>query len=236
MVTKTLTRFCNQRHEENRMFRMNCSITALLAMVLLFTTAIVFAQNQNDIAATAPVGTGDPVAGKSKSLLCQGCHGEDGNSLSTLVPKLAGQNAGYITKQVHNFQAGKRKHAIMNDLAMTVNDNDLADIAAYFSSRDIMKGDGSTNEKAGENLFLTGDPSRKIVACSNCHDANGKGLNPNPTMIPVIGGQNKDYLSRQLINFRDGDRSNSPDGVMNEMAKSLTDTEIESLAAYISGL
>jgi cytochrome c553 len=216
------------------MFRMSCNITALLAMVLLFTTTTVFAQN--DVAKFTPTRTGDPVAGKSKSLLCQGCHGEDGNSLSTLVPKLAGQNAGYIAKQVHNFQEGLRKHAIMNDLAMTVNDDDLADIAAYFSSRSKMKGDVSTNDQTVEALFLTGDASRNIVACVNCHGAKGKGLDPNPSMIPVIGGQNKDYLSRQLVNFRKGDRSNSPSGVMNKMTEFLTDTELESLAGYISGL
>lgn len=214
------------------MFHMNRNITTGLAMVALFTTASVFAQNDN--AKPMRTHTGDPVAGKSKSLLCQGCHGEDGNSLSALVPKLAGQNEGYITKQVHNFQAGVRKHAIMNDLAMTVNDEDLADIAAYFASREKMNGDGSTN-LIGKNLFLTGDMSRKIIACVNCHGTNGKGLDPNPSMIPAIGGQNKDYLNRQLDNFRKGDRSNSPDGVMNGITKSLTDTEIESLAEYISG-
>lgn len=201
-------------------------------MVALFTTAAAFAQN--DTAKPIQPRAGDPVAGKAKSLLCQGCHGEDGNSLSTLVPKLAGQNEGYITKQVRNFQAGIRKHAIMNDLAMTVNDDDLIDIAAYFSSRNKMKGDGSTNNQIGKDLFLTGDTSRKIVACVNCHGANGKGLDPNPSMIPVIGGQNRDYLSRQLSNFRKGDRSNSPDGVMNKTTKSLTDAELEALAEYIS--
>jgi cytochrome c553 len=211
---------------------MNHNITAGLAMVALFTTAAAFAQNDN--AKPIQPRAGDPVAGKAKSLLCQGCHGEDGNSLSTLVPKLAGQNEGYITKQVRNFQAGIRKHAIMNDLAMTVNDDDLVDIAAYFSSRNKMKGDGSTNNQIGKDLFLTGDMSRKIIACVNCHGANGKGLEPNPSMIPVIGGQNRDYLSRQLINFRKGDRSNSPDGVMNKTTKSLTDAELESLAEYIS--
>ena len=214
------------------MFRMNRNITAGLAMVALFTTAAVYAQNDN--AKFVQTRTGDPVAGKTKSLLCQGCHGEDGNSLSTLVPKLAGQNDGYITKQIRNFQTGIRKHAIMNDLAMTVNDDDLADIAAYFSSRNKMKGDGATNNQTGKDLFSNGDMSRKIVACVNCHGANGKGLEPNPSMIPVIGGQNRDYLSRQLVNFRKGERSNSPDGVMNKITKSLTDAELESLAEYIS--
>jgi len=214
------------------MFRNNRINTAVLAMFVLFAAASVYAQN--DIAQPVQTLTGDPVAGKAKSQLCQGCHGEDGNSLTTLIPKLAGQNEGYIIKQVHNFQAGVRKHAIMNDLAMTVNDADLADIAAYFASRPKMKGDGSNN-KVGKNLFLHGDISRTLVACANCHGANGKGLEPNSSMFPVIGGQQKDYIRLQLENFRKDERTNSPNEVMNRITHELTDDELEALADYVSG-
>ena len=62
-------------------------------------------------------GPGDPVAGKDKSLLCQGCHGEVGVSIEGMAPKLAGQYAGYIEKQVHNFQSGARVHEINSHLA-----------------------------------------------------------------------------------------------------------------------
>jgi cytochrome c553 len=74
-----------------------------------------------------------------------------------------------------------------------------------------------------------------IVACVTCHGVNGKGLKPSFSMFPVIGGQHKDYLLRELVNFRKGDRSNSPDGIINGMTKSLTDAELEALAEYISG-
>jgi len=216
------------------MFHINSNITAGLVLLALFMTAPVFAKNDN--AASGKSRPGDPVSGKAKSLLCQGCHGEDGNSLSALIPKLAGQNTVYISKQVHNFQSGTRVHGIMNGLAATVNDDDLIDIAAYFASLAKMKGDGSGGNQTGKDLFLNGNTSRKIAACVSCHGVNGKGLEPNPTMIPVIGGQHKDYLLRQLGNFRKGDRSNSPDGVMNGVTKSMSDAELESLAGYISGL
>lgn len=215
------------------MFHMNSSLTVGLALVVLFMTAAAFAQNDN--AKSIRPRAGDPVAGKDKSMLCQGCHGEDGNSLATLAPKLAGQNGAYLSKQVRNFQTGTRTHRIMNDLATTVNDDDLIDIAAYFASRKVMKGDGSAGNQIGKNLFLNGDAHRMIIACVNCHGEGGKGLEPNPLMIPVIGGQHRDYLRRQLLNFRKGDRNHSPDGVMNGMIKSLTDAELESLAEYISG-
>lgn len=192
---------------------------------------------QNSIVApTQPKQTGNPVAGKEKSLLCQGCHGEDGNSLSTLVPKLAGQNSAYISKEIHNFQSGKRSHRIMDDLSSTVNDEEISDIAAYFSSLPIMKGDKPSDNQTGMNLFLNGDKARSITACTECHGRNGKGIESNPLLVPVIGGQNRDYLVKQILNFREGGRTNSPDNVMNRITATLTDTEVESLAEYIAGL
>jgi cytochrome c553 len=216
------------------MFHTKINTTAGFVLIALLTTASAFAQSDNTNSSKSR--TGDPASGKAKSLLCQGCHGEDGNSLATLIPKLAGQNSVYISKQVHNFQSGTRVHGIMNGLAATVSDDDLVDIAAYFASLAKMKGDGSGGNQTGKDLFLNGNTSRKIASCVSCHGVNGKGLEPNPAMIPLIGGQHKDYLLRQLGNFRKGDRSNSPDGVMNGVTKSLTDAELESLAGYISGL
>jgi cytochrome c553 len=72
------------------------------------------------------------------------------------------------------------------------------------------------------------------LACINCHGVRGKGLDPNTSMFPVIGGQHKEYIRLQLVNFRDGYRTNSPNGIMTRIADSLTDTEIESLAEYVS--
>lgn len=180
-------------------------------------------------------GPGDPVAGMDKSVLCTGCHGEEGNSTEPTAPKLAGQYGAYIAKELRNFQSGTRVHKIMSDIAQTVSDDDLADIAAYFASRKKMKGNGTDN-KLGQELFLHGDMSRMMVACVNCHGVNGKGKTPTNPVFPVIGGQHKEYLRVQLINFRAGDRSNSPGGIMNIITQKLTDPELDALADYISGL
>jgi cytochrome c553 len=181
---------------------------------------------------------GDPVAGKDKSQLCQGCHGEFGMTAETMIPNLAGQYAKYIAKELRNFQSGARTHQIMNAMAATIDDHDLADIAAYFSSQPKMAGDGSgdTNPKAkvGKNLFLNGDMNRMVIACTNCHGVAGKGRAPHVSMFPVIGGQQPGYLRGQLINWRSAQRANSPNAIMNRIAKSLTDAEIDSLAEYIS--
>ncbi|MBI3901356.1 MAG: cytochrome c4 [Nitrosomonadales bacterium] len=215
---------------------------------MLLSTAAAFAQNDDTNPLTGQVDTfvdsaeavklrsssGDPAAGKEKSILCQGCHGTDGISFEPLVPSLGGQYARYITKQIRNYQAGTRSHQIMNAMVGTIaNETDQADIAAYFASQTKMKGAGAENE-TGKNLFLHGDISRTVVGCINCHGVRGKGLTPNTSLFPVIGGQNKEYVRRQLTLFRDGYRTNSPSGVMNKIAQKLTDAEIEALAEYAS--
>ena len=84
-------------------------------------------------------GTGDAAVGKAKSELCQGCHGFDGNSFEPMFPSLAGQYSKYIIKQIEDFRSRARAHEIMSAIAMTVNDVDLADIAAYFASQTKIK-------------------------------------------------------------------------------------------------
>jgi cytochrome c553 len=229
------------------MFPVNNRIAS--GLILLFTVTAVFAitEDTSPITGRAAIvddsansiklrsGRGDPVAGMEKSQLCQGCHGEFGNSTVGLIPKLAGQYANYIAKQVHNYQAGTRSHQIMNAMAGTINEeDDLADIAAYFASQNKMKGDGSADNKLGKDLFLHGDTSKMRLACINCHGARGKGADPKISSFPVIGGQHKDYIRKQLTDFRSGFRTNSPNGIMNTVAKSLTDAEIEALAEYVS--
>lgn len=232
------------------MLHIKNNIAAGLALVVLLTATAAFARNENTNPLTGQIGvdagdesaqsiklrtgTGDPVAGKDKSMLCQGCHGEAGISMEGLVPSLAGQYGKYIAKELRNYQAGTRSHQIMNAMAATISDDDLADIAAYFASRTKMKGSGSENA-LGKKLFQQGDISRTIVACINCHGVNGKGLTPNTSMFPVIGGQQKDYIRRQLVNFRKGDRTNSPNGIMIRITQKLTDDELEALADYVSG-
>jgi cytochrome c553 len=232
------------------MFHIKNKIATGLALVILLTTTVAFARNENMNPLTGQIGVdandesaesiklrssgGDPVAGREKSLLCQGCHGEEGISLEGLIPKLAGQYGKYIAKELRNYQAGTRSHQIMNAMAATISDDDLADISAYFASRPKMKGAGSNNE-LGKKLFLRGDISRLMVACVNCHGVNGKGLTPNTSMFPVIGGQQKDYIRRQLVNFRKGDRTNSPNGIMNKITQKLTDDELEALSDYVAG-
>jgi cytochrome c553 len=231
------------------MFNSNGNIAYCLTLAALLLSNAVFAEDDtanplkgiieadvdNATAVKLRSGTGDPVAGREKSQLCQGCHGEYGISTEPLIPKLAGQYANYIEKEIRNYQSGIRSHQIMNAMAGTIaNDQDLADIAAYFASQKKMEGDGSDGDPDGKDIYLHGDLSKMRLACVNCHGVKGKGLEAKISMFPVIGGQQRGYIRRQLIQFREGYRTNSPNGIMNRIASSLTDSEIDSLADYIS--
>jgi cytochrome c553 len=185
----------------------------------------------------ARIGKGDPVAGKDKSAMCQGCHGEDGNSAAPTFPKLAGQYANYLQKQVHDFQSEARVDPTMSGMAQTVTEHqDLLDITAYFASQKQMKGDAATANSAGKKLYLEGNDASGVYGCVNCHGENGKGKSAGNPMFPVIGGQHKDYLVKQLTDFNAGTRTNDPAGMMGTLAKLMTNEEIEAVADYLSGL
>jgi cytochrome c553 len=217
------------------MKRIYYDFTACLVAVALLAATSAYAAESTDVIKQR-IGSGNPVAGKTKSELCQGCHGDAGQSLEDLIPNLAGQYADYIAKQLRNFQSGARTHQIMSAMATTISDAELIDIAAYFASQKKMQGNGKGDNAIAKNLFLKGDAKRSIPPCISCHGENGKGKAPNIATYPVIGGQHKSYLRAQLTHWRSGERSNSPDGVMNMVAKSLTDPEIEALTDYLSGL
>ena len=184
------------------------------------------------------IGSGNPSIGKEKSDAgrCQECHGADGNSSDAKIPHHAGQYAGYLIKQLGDFQSGARKHEIMSIMAEDLNAADKADIAAYFAGQKPMQGDGVVVNLPASNLFVNGDPARDIPACSSCHGDNGKGRVADNVFYPVIGGQRRVYLRSQLVSWKLGERSNSPGGIMNKIAKALSDDEIDALADYISGL
>jgi len=192
------------------------------------------------IAGGMDISEGNAKAGKTKSELCHGCHGADGMSVDpTTFPNLAGQYAGYIFKQVQDFQLGNRQDDTMSAMAgMVTSKEDLKDIAVYFQSLKTMKGKGSSSTlaKQGEKLFLDGNAKSGVYGCVNCHGKDGKGKSPNVSLFPVIGGQQKAYLVKQLTDLKSGKRQNDPAGMMSAIAKKMSDNEIKAVAEYLSGL
>lgn len=189
---------------------------------------------------TAQAADGDPKAGKEKSVGCQGCHGEEGISIAPNFPNLAGQFQKYIERQMRDYVDGKRSDPMMSGMAAGVTEiQDLKDIAAYFASKKRMKGTlGSNKELAakGKVIFHQGNPEKGIYACGNCHGENGYGLDAKNNVFPVISGQTKDYIVKQMNDYRSGERHNDPAGMMSSVAKKMTDAEIDAVAEYVAGM
>jgi cytochrome c553 len=208
-------------------------------MIALFASSGAVAVENERKGTSLRIGIGDPIAGKEKADAgrCLECHGSDGLSEDTRIPNHAGQYAGYLAKQLNDFQSGARQHSVMSVMAEDLDAADIADMAAYFAAQKPMQGrDGSPNRTV-PHLFLHGDAGRDIPACAECHGKQGEGReNGDGTVYPVIGGQRKVYLHSQLVGWKLGERHNSRDGVMNRVAGRLSDDEIEALADYLSGL
>jgi cytochrome c553 len=211
------------------MFRTLFNITTCLAVMLLFAPTLYAGDSPEEI--KLRIGTGDPLAGQVKSLICQACHGKEGSPAKPDCPKLAGQYAVYIQKQIKDFQIGSRKDPVMTDIAVRLtNEQDLLDIAAYFASQKQMKGGSQVVNTAGHRRFVAGN------GCQTCHGINGKGLAPDNPRTPVIGGQHKDYLVKQLKDFRSNARTNEGSGMMGLIADLMSDAQIDAVASYESGL
>lgn len=187
------------------------------------------------VAASFVHAAGDVEAGRAKAGLCAGCHGQDGNSLNPIWPKLAGQHATYLEKQLRDFQAKNRVDPTMGPMAAGLSEQDIEDIAAYFaSSKSSVQAADADKIAVGEKLYRGGNPDNGLPACIACHGPNGAGS--SPAGYPVIGGQHADYMAKTLKDFKSESRENDYQGMMRDIAARMSNKEIEAVASYISGL
>ena len=185
--------------------------------------------------ATAALAAGDPTAGKAKSAVCAACHNADGNSTVTQYPKLAGQSADYLVKQLQEFKSGARVNAIMVGMVAPLSPQDMEDLAAYFSSQQVARGAADPAlAPAGEAMFRGGNLTSGVAACAACHGATGAG---NPAAkFPALAGQHAEYVEAQLKAFRTMERANDAGQMMRGVAAKMTDAEIKAVASYVQGL
>ncbi len=182
---------------------------------------------------------------------CAACHMGNGNSTDTKNPKLAGQHAAYLYKQLNNFVAkdgkpAERANSVMSGYAGSLSNEEMRNVAAYFASKTMTIGAAKkASAELGQKIYRSGIAGKNVTACAACHGPTGAGL---PAQFPRLGGQHAEYTEAQLKAFRDASyteeqlkampnaapRKNSPQ--MASIAARMSDGEIKAVADYIAGL
>lgn len=197
-------------------------LTALVALVALVSTLPAWA-------------SGNAAAGKTKSLVCAACHGADGNSVNPAWPKLAGQGAPYLVKQLEDFKAGRRKNPLMSPMAAHLSHQDMENLAAYFSEQKRAPANTPRADvKPGAQIYRGGDAATGVPACMACHGPAGNGN--LLARYPSLWGQHAKYVLAQLQAFAAGTRSNDPNHMMRDIAKAMSPAQMKAVSEYVQGL
>ena len=206
----------------------------------LLTTISVLAVSFVTFAALAQDIKGDVAAGQSKNAMCIGCHAIKGYQASFpevhKVPMISGQSAKYIVSSLNAYKKGERKHPSMRGIAETLSDQDMADLAVYYSASGVVSGTAALAEKPSK------EPAAQVQAllakanCSSCHGANySKPIDPS---YPKLGGQHADYLLVALKSYKvqNNAKVGRNNAIMAGMAKQYTNAELKLMANYLSSL
>jgi cytochrome c553 len=180
---------------------------------------------------------GDADAGASKAAACGACHGMDGNSADPTYPKLAGQNEAYIVRQLKHFKDGERVNPIMAPFALTLSEQDMHDLGAFFAGKQATP--GQTDEifvARAEQLYRAGDAELGVPACMACHGPAGRGM--AGAAYPQLSGQWTDYVVAKFGEWRSGTAWGTDENakIMPDIAKRLSEEDIAALASYAQGL
>lgn len=180
---------------------------------------------------------GSAEAGKVKSITCGACHGPDGNSVNPQWPSIAGQHPAYIVAQLKAFKNGSRTEPLMLGQSMMLSDQDMRDLAAYFSQLQTATkviADPQTLDH-GQRLYRGGNRDNRTPACIACHGPNGRG-NPAAS-YPSLKGQYSVYIAKQLRDYANGARrSDGTTRVMRDIASRLSEEDIVAVSSYVQGL
>jgi cytochrome c553 len=181
---------------------------------------------------------GDAAAGQGKSAVCAACHGADGNSIVPIWPKLAGQNAAYLERQLMLIKDGSRPVPEMTGIVMGLSDQDMADLAAWFASQTSSPASADESLVAvGQRLYQAGNAATDVPACMACHGPAGGGM--PLTGYPALAGQHSAYVEKMLKGFRSGSTWGEDDDsskIMVDVTNRLTDAQIQAVASYMQGL
>lgn len=177
--------------------------------------------------------TDDPRALQIVQGKCFICHGADGESSSPVFPRLAGQHAAYVARQLADYKSGRRKSDTMRPMVDDLSVEDFALLGRYFESRKPQPHaqDDAELAQVGRFVFNRGNPYAGIPSCASCHGGNGHGTDA----LPRLAGQHALYIENQLKKYNSRERSND-NTIMHSVASKLSELEIKAVSAYVSGL
>jgi cytochrome c553 len=205
-------------------------------MLRVWALGALVAATSTVVAAQDNAARGQRIAGQ----VCAACHGADGNSVAPTNPKIAGQFAEYLHKQLADYkpQSNKkpaRENPIMSPMVANLSEDDMKSLAVYYSGQKLNPAAASDKELAalGQKIWRGGIAASNVPACAGCHGPAGAGI---PAQFPRLSGQFAEYIAAQLKAFKDGTRANDANGVMRAVASRMTEREIQALAQYAAGL
>jgi len=209
--------------------------TALLG---LFAISLAHAEPSSQVAWTPDklnfIKKANSKNGKELAAQCGSCHGDNGISSTPDFPSLAGQLATYTYKQLQDYKNGQRIHKLMSSIVARLNDQEMADMAAWYSSLPLPKNKaGKKDLKIAERLVFEGDGTRTLPPCYTCHGSDGQGEKMD---IPALAGQQPEYFAATLKAYQNGERHNDIYSRMRVLSQQLSDKEIQELAQYYQQL
>jgi len=167
--------------------------------------------------------------GQGAAIACAGCHGATGvPAAGASFPRLAGLPVEYVAKQLFDYRDGSRSSPIMAPIAKALTDADIAALARYYALLEAPAAKLTSTPQRGWQLARYGDNALAIPACVDCHGGNVTGGGP---LLPGLA-QPSAYTTAQLAAFRTGERKNDGDGIMQAIAKRLSDADVKALADY----
>lgn len=181
---------------------------------------------------------GDVERGQAAAATCMACHQANGSGMNIpggeSWPRLAGLEANYIAKQLHDFKEGRRQSATMAPFANMLNDQQILDVSAFYSQLPITASQGGEEAdevllSRGEQLANQGDWNAYIVSCKSCHGPGGQGVGE---VFPGIASQHAGYIRDQLTAWKQGVRSNDPQNLMGAIAQRMSEEDIQAVSAW----
>jgi cytochrome c553 len=213
---------------ETRTMKMTMTMTMTMRRMLAMTAAAASLAMAHAVAAADEKRAEEIVQAK-----CFICHGTDGESSSPVFPRLAGQNAAYVARQLADYKSGKRRSSAMQPMVEDLDAADFAALGAWYASRPAHGHEVADPELAqvGRFVYLRGNPYSGVAACSTCHGPTGQGTET----LPRVAGQHAQYTENQLRQFDKRERTND-NAVMHAIASKLSELEVKAVASYLSGL